>query len=41
MGVRGRQAAVMTRVVVQRAQFVVVIERMIELVRDGRGPDQQ
>ena len=31
----------MTRIVVQCAQFVMVVERVIELMRDGHDPNQQ
>ena len=31
----------MTRVVVQRAQFMMVVECVIDLVSHGHGPDQQ
>ena len=41
MGIRGRQAAVMTRVMMQRAQLMMVIERMIEFMCGGHGSDQQ
>ncbi len=41
MGIRGRQAAMMTRVMMQRAQFMMVIERMIEFMCGGYGSDQQ
>ncbi len=41
MGIRGRQAAMMTRVMMQRAQFMMVIERMIEFMCGGHGSDQQ
>ena len=41
MGIRGRQAAVMTRVMMQRAQLMMVIERMIEFMCGGNGSDQQ
>jgi hypothetical protein len=41
MGIRGRQAAVMTRVMMQGAQFMMVIERMIEFMCGGHGSDQQ
>jgi len=41
MGIRGRQVAVMTRVMMQRAQLMMVIERMIEFMCGGNGSDQQ
>jgi hypothetical protein len=41
MGIRGRQAAVMTRVMMQRAQLMMVIKHMIEFMCGGHGSDQQ